>query len=177
MLTVGAFRGDVSYDVLLYLHIFASIVGFGAVVLNGLYGARAKQLAQGGRPDEAAAIGEANYRVSEIGTYFIYSVFVLGILLIVVSDEVWGFADAWISASMGLYIVGLGVAHAVLRPSSRRMVELLRETAAAGPPPEAGPPPQATEMAKIGQRLGAFGAVNNVVLVVILYLMVFKPGA
>ncbi len=178
MTVLGAFRGDASYDILLYLHIGAAIVGFGAVVLNGLYGARTRALAQDGRPGEAAAVAEANYRVSEIGTYLIYSVFVTGILLIVVGDP-WEFSDAWLSASMGLYLVGIGIAHAVLRPSSRRMAEVLREAESAGPPPEGGggPPPHAAEMAQLGQKLGTFGMINDLLLAVILYLMVFKPGA
>lgn len=176
MAVLAAFRGDAGYDILLYLHIGAAIVGFGAVVLNGLYGARTRQLAQGGRPGEAAAVAEANYRVSEIGTYLIYSVFVTGILLIVVADQ-WEFSDAWLSASMGLYLVGLGIAHAVLRPNSRRMAEVLREAESAGPPAEgSGPPPHAAEMAAVGQKLGTFGMINDLLLAVILYLMVFKPG-
>jgi hypothetical protein len=51
---------DGLYNFLLLLHIAASIVGFGAVVLNGVYGAQAKQ-----RPGPGGlAITEANYFVS-----------------------------------------------------------------------------------------------------------------
>ncbi|HVM39573.1 MAG TPA: DUF2269 family protein [Acidimicrobiia bacterium] len=175
-MVVAAFRGDFTYDILLWAHILCAIIGFGAVVLNGVYGAKAKALAQGGKPGQAAAVAETNYAVSKIGEYFIYAVFVLGILLIVVSDGIWEFSDAWLGAAMGLYIVGLSVAHAVLQPSARRMAAILRELDSAGPP-AGGPPPQAAEMAQLGQRLGMFGAINDVILVVILYLMVFKPGA
>lgn len=180
-MVLAAFRGDFSYDFLLWAHILCAIVGFGAVVLNGIYGAKGKALAQGGRPLEAAAVAETNYAVSKIGEYFIYAVFVLGFILVLIApDDAISFSDAWISASMGLFLVGLGIAHAVLQPSARRMAAILRELGDAGPPAAGaagGPPPQAAEMAELGKKLGMFGAINDVILVVILYLMVFKPGA
>jgi hypothetical protein len=52
---------------------------------------------------------------------------------------------------------------------------LMRELAA-GPPPAGGPPPQATEMQSLGQRLGVLGPVLTVIMIVILFLMVWKPG-
>ncbi|MGH8983391.1 MAG: hypothetical protein ACRDY6_05890 [Acidimicrobiia bacterium] len=39
------------------------------------------------------------------------------------------------------------------------------------------PPPQATELEERGKRVGVTGATLNGLLVVLLYLMVFKPGA
>jgi hypothetical protein len=176
---LGAFRGETSYDLLLWLHIALAIVGFGAVVLNGVYGSRVKTLAQAGKPGEAAAIGEANFFTGQIGEYAIYAVFLTGFLLALVGDDVWSLGDAWISASMGLFIVGVGIAHGVLIPASRSMNLLLREIESGGPPPAAGsgPPPHMAQMASLGQRLGTFGAVNNLLLALILYLMVFKPGA
>jgi hypothetical protein len=53
----------------------------------------------------------------------------------------------------------------------------MREMVAAGPPATPGPPPQATEMEALGKRVAATGGTLNVLLVVILVLMVFRPGA
>ena len=50
------------------------------------------------------------------------------------------------------------------------------EMVAAGPP-QGGPPPQVAEMQALGKRVGAAGATLDVMVVVILVLMVFKPGA
>jgi hypothetical protein len=47
--------GSDAYNIVKVLHILCAIIGFGAVTLNGLYGAQAK--ARGGA--EAAAIGQA----------------------------------------------------------------------------------------------------------------------
>ncbi|MGH8986182.1 MAG: hypothetical protein ACRDY6_20250, partial [Acidimicrobiia bacterium] len=75
-----------------------------------------------------------------------------------------------------LYIVRIGLSHGIQQPSVRRMIALMEEMESTGPP-AAGPPPQAAEMQAIGKRLGVTGATLNILMVVILYLMVFKPGA
>ncbi len=51
--------GSAAYNILLLLHIAAAIVGFGAVLLNGVYGAEIKKR----RGAEGIAIAEANHRV------------------------------------------------------------------------------------------------------------------
>ena len=66
-----------TYKLFLVLHILSAIIGFGAVFLNAIYGQQAR--ARKGR--EGLAISQANFLVSSIGMYFIYAVFVFGILL------------------------------------------------------------------------------------------------
>lgn len=164
------------YKFVLVLHILCAIVGFGGVMLNGIYAAQAKKR-QG---PEGLAVTEANEFVSaRVAELFIYAVFVLGLILVAVSDKTWKFDQAWLSASMGLYIVGLGVAHGVLIRGTKRMVVLQRELVEAGPGAggQSGPPPQAAEIDSLSQRLAIFGAFNNVLVVVILFLMVWKPGS
>jgi uncharacterized membrane protein len=161
------------YKFLLVLHLVCVVVGFGGVVLNGLYGARAKRA--GGR--EGLAISETNFWVtSKVAEPAIYAVFVLGILLVGTSDDVWGFDQKWISFSMLLYIIGIALTHAVMRPAVKRMNALQAELAGAGPGPAAGgPPPQVAELESLGQWVGAVGAALNVLLVIIIALMVWKP--
>jgi uncharacterized membrane protein len=173
---VAAFRGDNLYDLLLYLHILAAIVGFGAILLNPIYGAKSKALAQAGRPGEAAAVAESNLFVTEIGEKFIYSLPVTGILLILISDDIWGFSETWISLALLLYAIGLTIARTVMVPNAKRMGELLREMEAAGPP-QGGPPPQVALIEATGQKLAKFGPVNHLIFATILFLMIFKPGA
>jgi uncharacterized membrane protein len=162
------------YDLLLFLHILAVVVGFGSVMLNGVYAAKAKRA--GGR--EGVAIAETNTFVSDkVAEPFIYAVFVLGILLVLVGDEVWEWDQAWINISMVLYIIGIGLSHALLRPTVKKLNALTAQLAAAGPMPAAGgPPPEVAEVEALGKRAGLVGAILNVILVVIIYLMVFKPG-
>ncbi|HEX9467374.1 MAG TPA: DUF2269 family protein [Acidimicrobiia bacterium] len=163
------------YRIVLVLHIFCAIVGFGAVYLNAIYGAEIKKR----RGPDALAVYEANYRVSHIGEFFIYGVFVFGLALVGLSDKAWKFSQTWVWLAVVLYLVGIGLSHGVLLPAVKRMGALMREMVGAGPPPAgaAGPPPQAAEMAALGKRVGMAGATLDVLMVVILCLMVWKPGA
>jgi uncharacterized membrane protein len=163
------------YNFVLLLHIMCAIVGFGAVFLNALYAAQIR--ARAGTPG-ALAISEANYAVSTFAEKLIYAVPILGIILIPISDKLFKFSQGWVSGALVLYIIGIAVSHTVMIPGHRRMNALMREITAAGPAPAgaAGPPPQAAEIEQIGRRMAAGGLFLDVLLIVIVYLMVFKPG-
>ena len=166
--------GDTPYRVVLLLHILTAIIGFGAVFLNGLY-VRAAERRKG---VEGLAISETNYDVSQVAGYFIYAVPVFGILLLLMSDDFYKFSQAWISASFLLYIIGLGLSHGVLRPNVKKMHVLMRELVA-GPPATGaagGRPPQVDEIEQRARTVGTTSAVLNLLLVVILYLMIWRPG-
>ena len=107
------------YKFLLVLHILCAIIGFGSVYLNALYGQQIRKR----RGAEGIAIYEANFFVTGIGQYFIYAVFVLGILLVVSSDDAWKFSQTWVWLAMTLYVIALGVSHGILLPAVRRMSE------------------------------------------------------
>ncbi len=165
-----------AFNFVLLLHILSAIIGFGAVFLNGLYAAQAKA----NRGPGGLAISEANYKVTSVAEKLIYAVPILGIILVAISkDHYFKFSQAWVSAALVLYVVGLGISHMVMIPGHRRINTLLRDMAGAGAPAAAaaaGPPPQAVEIEEIGKRMAVFGLVLDVLLIVIVYLMVFKPG-
>lgn len=164
------------YKTLLVLHILSAIVGFGGVMLNGLYGNEVKKR----RGPEGLAIMDTNMFVStKVAQTAIYLVFVFGVLLVVTSDDVWSFGEMWVSLSMGLYVIALGLSHGVMQPTLKRMRALMAELVDMGPPPPqgatGGPPPQAVELEQRGKTVAAVGAVLNLMVVVILALMVWKP--
>ncbi len=162
------------YKFVLVLHILAAIVGFGSVFLAGVFGAKAQ--ARGGR--EGLAISEVVFDVAEHwSTWFIYAVPVLGIVLILVSQDAWKFSQMWISLSFLLYIVGIGLSHGLHFPNLRRMNVLGAElVSGAASPAGGGPPPQVAELEARGKRAAAVGSILNLLVVAILFLMVFKPG-
>ncbi len=166
--------GSDVYKVVLVLHILCAIVGFGAVVLNGIYGQQAKSH----KGPEGLAIAQANFLVSKIGEYFIYAVFLLGIALVLIGDPVNGFGQTWIWLSMTVFIVALGISHGLLMPRVKRLIALMTELNSMGPPQAgaSGPPAQVLEMETVGKQVGIFGVILNLLLVTILTLMVFKPG-
>ena len=164
------------HKLLLVAHIMAAIVGFGAVYLNGIYGAEVKKR----RGPEGLAVLKANHRVTMVGEWIIYTVPVFGILLVLTSDKVFKFSQTWIWLALLLYVIGIGVTHAVMIPTVKKMEATMEELNAMGPPPAgaapSGPPPQAAVMEALGKRLAMGGGFLNVLLVVIVAVMVWKPG-
>jgi uncharacterized membrane protein len=148
-----------SYQLLLVIHLLTVIVGIGSVILNGIYGAQAKKAG----PNGGNAIVRANFEVTKIAEYFIYAIPVTGILMVLNSDYPWDFSDTWVWMSILLYVIAVGNAHMNLIPGSKKMIELTQ-----------GPP--TPEMEAVGKRLGIAGTINDLIVVALVVLMVWKPG-
>jgi uncharacterized membrane protein len=173
---VGAVDDD-AYKIVLILHVLCAIVGVGAIFLNGLYAAQARSR----KGAEALAIAEANFRVSRIGEYFIYAVFVLGIGLVSMSDKVYDFGQTWVWLATALLVVVIGLSHGALVPREKKMIGLMQQLVAGDARPAAaavpaGPPPQAAKLEVLGRQVAGFGATVDVLLIAIVFLMVWKPG-
>ena len=154
--------GDL-YRVVLVLHILAAIIGFGGMFIAGFYGNEARSIP--GR--EGLAVAQTTLKVTgQIPTVAVCAVPILGILLILLSDDLWKFSEAWVSLSFLLYIVLMGLATGLQVPTIRKMVAL-RDGAGGA---------QSAEMQAMGKKVATVSAVVNVLWVVILILMVFKPG-
>ena len=161
-----------AYNLFLLLHVLAAIVGFGGVLLNGVYAAKSRALP----PDQALAVMETNAFVSmKVAEKAIYAVALFGVALVEVSDDVWSWSNRWVWLSLVLYVAAIGVSHGALGPAVKEMLALQREVVEAGPPTTAGPPPQVTRMAELGKKLGATSMYLDLSLVAILVLMIWKP--
>ena len=155
--------GSDLYDLVLVLHILAVIIGFGGTFIAGFYGAAGARLP--GR--EGLAVAETTMKVTSLApTMAIYTVPILGILLILLSDDTWQFSDTWISLSFLLYAAILVLALTVQVPNIRRMIELRRGDEGV----------QATEVERRAKTAGVVSGILNLLWVAVLFLMVFKPG-
>lgn len=163
-MVLGAVDTDL-YKAVLVLHILTALVGLGAVFLNGLYATQARA----GAGAEGLAVAETNFRVSKVAEWFIYGILVTGVLMVLMSDDVYGFGQTWIWLSLVLYVVGLGVSHGLMIPSARRMLALMREAPTSGAAP--------ADFAAIERRMAIGGGFLNALTVVLIVLMVWKPGA
>jgi uncharacterized membrane protein len=172
--TVGHASADTLYGIVLLLHILAAIVGFGPTFVYPLYGAASKRR-QG--PDGEALLAETIH-IAGITEFAIYAVPVFGILLVLLSDDALSFGDPWISAAFVLYFVAIAISRGLHVPNLKAMNALQKQLVAMGPPPAGatGPPPQVAELEERGRRAGMYGGMLHTLLLVILYLMVFKPG-
>lgn len=161
------------YKFLLLLHIVCVVLGFGAMAFNGFYFARARR--HGGSAE--GGILEANGDVSRIAEFFIYAVFILGLALVGSSKSEWKFSQAWVGAATLLYIIDLGVLHGFVKRSQRQYAELTRRVNGGAPSPEAGPPAEVSELVQLEQRIAVGWGVFDVIFLIVIYLMVFKPGS
>ena len=163
------------YKLVLILHLVSAIIGFGGVAILGFVGA-ASQRRKG---LEGQAVFDTAQDLSGPVEYFIYAVPVFGIILLFLSttngNHVYWWDQAWVSISLLIYIVALGFVHGLLRPNLKRMGALMAEVNA-GPHTSGGPPPQVAELEARGKRAGLYGAIANLMWVVIVILMVWKPG-
>jgi uncharacterized membrane protein len=146
------------YQVLLVIHLLTVVVGIGTAMLNGVYGAQAKKAG----PNGGNAIVRANFAVTEIAEKVIYTIPITGILM-VLKNEAYDFSDTWVWLSILLYVIAVANAHMNLRTGAKRMIELTQ-----------GPP--TPEMEAVGKRLAIAGTTNDLIVVALIVLMVWKPG-
>lgn len=168
-------EGSGAYEAVKVLHLLAVIVGFGGVLLNGAYGARAKQL----RGVEGQAVFEATGHVTETFAHkFIFAVPVFGIALVLMSESA-DFDQTWIWLTIVAYTLAITISLGPTRATVRRMGALMSELNAMGRPPAGatttGPPPQVAELEALGKKVGAFGGVMGMLFLLSLVLMVAKP--
>jgi uncharacterized membrane protein len=154
--------GDL-YNVVLVLHILAAIIGFGGMFIAGFYGNEAGTMP--GR--EGLAVAQTTLKVTgQIPTVAVCAVPILGILLILMSEDAIKFSAMWVSLSFLLYIVLMGLATGIQVPTIRKMVAMRAGAEGA----------TSIQMQAMGKKVATISAVVNVLWVVILILMVFKPG-
>jgi uncharacterized membrane protein len=151
------------YQLVLVLHILAVIIGFGGMFIAGFYGNEARN-----RPGrEGLAVAETTLKVTSLApTMAVYSVPILGILLVLLSDDTWKFSQPWIGISMLLYIVLLVVAITQQVPATRKMLALRSGAEGA----------QSMEMQALARKVAVTNGIVNLCWVIVLFLMVFKPG-
>ena len=154
----------VLYNLVLVLHIAAAIIGFGGTFVSSFYGLEAKR-----RPGpEGAIIAATTATVTEkVPTMAVYSVPVLGILLILLSDDTWKFSQAWISLSFLLYIAIVVLTLVVYVPNQRHLVATRNRMGEGGPN---------SGLAAAERKAGTVGGILNLLWIAVLFLMVFKPG-
>jgi uncharacterized membrane protein len=155
---------DGPYKLVLFLHLFCVTIGFGAVFTNKFYAMQGKK-----RPGPGGlAIAEANFEVSQLAEKAIYLVPIFGLALVGMSDSAWELSQTWVWLALVLYVVGVGVSHAVMIPSARQMNAVLA-SATTGPPPQ-------DQLDALSKKLQSGGMFLDLLLVVLFVLMIWKPG-
>ncbi len=145
---------DNTYNVFLYLHILSFLVAFAPAIINPLLEAYFKK--NGG---DAALTNWAGFTVTYTRVFSLGALAVLlvtGMAMIGLSDDFWQFSDGWISFAFLIWIAIGGVVSAMILKGEKQVA--------------AGDTSAAPLIARGGQ-------IATVLMVVMLYLMIFKPGA
>ena len=143
--------GDTGYNIMLFVHIITAIIGLAPAVVDPV-------VAMQWRDDEnalrkfSATMATANQRI--FGNALILSG-LLGFGLAGLSDEVYKVSQGWLVAAVIVWIAMVGVLHGLLIPGAKAF--------AAGD-------------ASAQVRLQRVGPIFPVLTLVMIYLMVFKPG-
>jgi hypothetical protein len=153
----------------LILHIFAVMLAFGPTFVFGAIAAFGQK-----HPQFALAAAEISDLIEKRFTIPIAVIVpFLGLALILTAHiNLWG--STWLLIAIPLYIVLFGFGTLVQSKNSNRMVQLMRSMPP-GPPPEGAAPPP--ELVALGRKLQLGGMFLGLLVVAILVLMVWQPGA
>jgi len=143
---------DTGYDVMLLLHILTAMVAFAPGFVNPLLGNQTKAL---DGPNRQAVVGFLSMNGRRIYGPALILTGIFGFGLQGMSDSIWEFGQTWLWLGALLWIAMIGLQHALLFPAEKA-VAAGDETAA--------------------QRADTIAMVINGLMVVVLYLMIFKPG-
>lgn len=138
----------------LFLHIAAAILTIGPVVVAMM--AFARQVAAG----DVGVLRFLN-RVTRLYGAASVVVFLLGLWLVTLDDDS-SFRDFWVSSSMTLYVVAIGLLFGLVERDQRRAIERI----------DAGEPASIR-----GRRIAGVGGAVSLIWLVIVLLMVWQPGS
>ena len=150
-------------ELLLLLHILSAIVGFGATFSFGVLGPLA---AKTGGPQALGMLKGIVATEKKLVYPAIVIQPVTGVLLIF--EEGWDnsfFSHWWLWIAILLFVTAVYIALAVQTPTVEKMIELGESGQAETP-----------EFAALGKKSGTFGPILGVLLLIVIFLMVIKPG-
>ncbi len=157
------------YDILLTLHLICVIGGFGYLAYSGL------TLVAGRRRGAAVGTLEITLQVGVLAELLVYGAVIFGIGA-VGSSHAWKFSQTWVWLAIILYVVDLGVLHAVIKKGQRQYKSLATALADhTGPTPDR--PAAADRIEGLERRVALGWGVFNVVTIAVVALMVWRPGS
>jgi hypothetical protein len=157
----------------LYLHITAAVIAFGPTFTFPIFGAMI-----GKEPMHASFALRLQEKISRgiiVPVALTMAVSGVGLLF---SANINLVKTPFLLVGILLYVVAVGIGLGVLIPTGKKMIEVVDNMPKPSGPPGAGttpsgPPP---ELASLVSRARMAGMLNTVLILVILFLMIVKPG-
>jgi uncharacterized membrane protein len=155
-----------AYEIGLWLHISAVVVGFGATFAESVAFPVAMNLDKRHLPYVHAIQLAINRWLAAPATVVI----LLTGLYMVGDSDAWDFSDAWIGVTFAILVILAGLNGAYFIPTDRRLMTMVtRELEAGGNLSE--------EYQRRARAEGVMGAVAGVLVIAAIFLMTTKPGA
>jgi hypothetical protein len=152
-MVLAALRDD-TYNLFLFLHIVSFLVAFAPAVINPMLERYFERSGGASTLQSWAGFTSTYTRTFSLGG--LVALLATGIVMIILSDDAWEFSDTWISLAFLLWFAIGGVVSAMILKGEKLM--------AAG------------DM-KGRELVAKGGPIATVLGAIVLYLMVFKPGA
>jgi uncharacterized membrane protein len=152
------------FEFLLLIHVAGAIIGFGPTFAFAILGPSAQKAG----PNRGVAIMETMVAIEKRMVYPVALVTqpLTGILMIFETNRDDHFFDnEWLVGAIVIYIFILYIALFLNTPLIDKMITMTKE---------GGPP--TPEFEALGKKAGIYGPIMTVGLVVIIFLMVIKPG-
>lgn len=153
-MVLGVLRmDDTAYKVVYLLHIVTIVVAFAAAMVNPRLGGLSRRSDEGARRSINQFIVDGSTRI-HFPALVLVGLF--GILLVLMSDDVYEFSQTWISLAFVLWIAMMGIVLFVLIPAERRLAKADSESDE--------------------KKLAAFGGAMHLLFLGMLIVMIWKPG-
>jgi uncharacterized membrane protein len=159
-----------AYNVSIFIHIAALVVGFGATFALALTFPIAMRL----DPRHLPYVHELS---SAVGRFMATPALVVIILtgFYQVSKGDWEFGDFWIVGTLVIAVILGGLGGAYFAPSDRRLGAMVRRELEAAPP--GGEVTLSDEYQRGARMQGLVGSLAGFLVLLAVFLMVTKPGA
>jgi uncharacterized membrane protein len=152
------------YDISVFVHVSAVVVGFGATFAESLMFPVAMTAGKQHLPYVHRLQLAINQRFAgpALGLIIITGIYQ--------TADRWEFSDFWISATFLIALILGGLLGAYFVPSDRRLAPMVERDLAAGGE-------LSDEYQRLARRQGMIGALAGVLVLLAVFLMVTKPGA
>ncbi len=150
------------YNTIKFVHVVAAIVWVGAGIFVQYYTTRLRRQGEGPRLAEFARdLEKASFHIFIPASV---TVLLMGILMVAYSP-VWNFTDTWILIGLGGYLATFLTGSLFIGPTAGKLGRMVQEQG-----------PEAPGLDPLVARIFAISRVDQVVLLLVIADMVFKPG-
>jgi hypothetical protein len=157
------------YDFVLWIHVAAVVIAFGAPFIYPVILARVTNA----NPEALPGIYNAMVHAGRTLITVAYLVLFLAGAYLASDASLW--SEHWVSGSLVILIVLIGLSHGLALPTEKKLSAMATtELAARGG--GGGPMTFSAEYEKAYRKLNLVGLISNVLVLIALYLMIVQPA-